>query len=376
MIKYLSICMTSLTMDKFNSNNYSIVSALRKGNLEKVEELINSIDFYNPSLSLSGYFLLCHAINSQHEAIIKLLINKNVMVNCSCNYKKLHNTPLHLAILYDNYDLIEILLAKKVNIDIKNQCGKTPLELAIMKRNMEIIELILNNTIEVNISNNDYTMLLYYTINGGFIKIAIQLLSKCFNNVIEKVFGYNDLLYSAIDKRYYQIVKILVDRGVDINSTYSSSWLISHQTPLHHACKNGDYIMVQLLLNKGADVDIKDEFNKTPLHVAVQEGHVHTVVTLLNHGADVNSFFYTFDDNYYTALLLACEKGNEEIAKLLLNRGADVNIENKFGLTAFSLAVRNGHSNIAKILLDLENTIFKINDIKFLLNETNKCKIP
>ena len=64
--------------------------------------------------------------------------------------------------------------------------------------------------------------------------------------------------------------------------------LSSGATLLHYAAKYGKVDRVRALLERGADVNAKDEDDQTPLHWAAQSGHVDCVRALLERGADVN----------------------------------------------------------------------------------------
>ena len=108
----------------------------------------------------------------------------------------------------------------------------------------------------------------------------------------------------------------------------------------------GHLEIVQLLLDKGADVNI-DDCGETALWKASEGGHTEIVKLLLDKGADVN-----VADCGVTALWKASEGGHTEIVKLLLDKGADVSTCNYNDMTALCIATRNGHTEIVRLLLD------------------------
>ncbi len=88
---------------------------------------------------------------------------------------------------------------------------------------------------------------------------------------------------------------------------------------LLEAAKEGDTAKVQVLLDKGADVNAKDNFSSwTALMFAARYGHTTIVQALLDKDADVNAE----DDRGWTALRFAAAAGHTKIVKLLKQAGA------------------------------------------------------
>jgi ankyrin repeat protein len=100
------------------------------------------------------------------------------------------------------------------------------------------------------------------------------------------------------------------------------------RTPLHVAAEIGSRNIVELLLEAGADINVKSvyEGDLTPLHLAVYYGHDNVVATLIDAGADMEvKWGYRGE----TPLLLAARLGRVEMIEKLLQKSANIaaNIE-------------------------------------------------
>ena len=103
--------------------------------------------------------------------------------------------------------------------------------------------------------------------------------------------------------------------------------------PLYRAVLSGNTQMAELLIDKGADVNAKDDCGFTPLRWATMLGRKDIVEFLIAKGADVNAKDY----NGWTPLHWAARLGSKDIVEFLIVRGADINAKNKYGHTPLSL---------------------------------------
>ncbi|CBZ55577.1 unnamed protein product [Neospora caninum Liverpool] len=149
------------------------------------------------------------------------------------------------------------------------------------------------------------------------------------------------------------------------------------ETALMMACRAGDVVMVNLLLNFGADVNKRSQTGVTALHLAAESGDEACVRALVDAGA-VNCFAeasgsplqYAVMSNHYGVtevllqkgadpdypfnvqgshlsvfpppLLFACNARQDSIAELLLNNNADPNLQDEHNWTALQCAAENG----------------------------------
>jgi ankyrin repeat protein len=58
-------------------------------------------------------------------------------------------------------------------------------------------------------------------------------------------------------------------------------------TPLHEAAHKSSFEMVKVLIDAGADVNAQDADGETPLHKAIRGDHIHAAWGLMSNGADI-----------------------------------------------------------------------------------------
>lgn len=147
-----------------------------------------------------------------------------------------------------------------------------------------------------------------------------------------------------------EILAVLLDRGVDINSRDFSS-----MTPLHHACHHkrmeDEREKIQDLIFFGADLDAKDDLGMTPLHYYALSGKNHAVLKLLvDEGADINAR----DMSGRTPLHVAVERGDFGVIRQLILLGADVELRTVAGKNARNIAVDHNMIFLAKFFDRME----------------------
>jgi hypothetical protein len=147
----------------------------------------------------------------------------------------------------------------------------------------------------------------------------------------------------AVAEENEALVRLLLDRGADVNAKDNDGW-----TLLRWAAVEENEALVRLLLDRGADVNAKDKYGWTVLRWAAAEENEALVRLLLNRGADVNAK----DNDGRTALRRAVDEGHEAMVRLLLDRGADVDAKDNDGETVLRRAAVRGHEAVMQLLLD------------------------
>ena len=104
-----------------------------------------------------------------------------------------------------------------------------------------------------------------------------------------------------------------------------------------------DYFsLIDELINRGADLNLKDKDGNTALHLAVNTSDSILIESLLEAGANIN----LKDNDGNTALHLAVIRGDSISIESLLEAGADRTISNNNGQSPLDLAYENGVDDI------------------------------
>lgn len=122
------------------------------------------------------------------------------------------------------------------------------------------------------------------------------------------------------------------------------------QTPLHWLSNtpNDTSDLIRSLINRGADINIKDKKMNTPLHLAVTNNNFTVTKLLLDSDAYVNAF----DKDGSTALHIACKNGYESIAQLLIDAKININAIDFGRLTALMVACLRCETKCIKLLIN------------------------
>ena len=149
-------------------------------------------------------------------------------------------------------------------------------------------------------------------------------------------------LEAAAAKGQFEVVQMLLDKGASINIDDRD------RNALYEASFEGHYRIVHLLLDRGADINAQGGFYGNALQVASMQGFNHVVQLLLDKGADINARGGHFEN----ALQAASSQGLVKVVQTLLDKGVDVNARGGMYGNALQAATDTGHVQVVELLLD------------------------
>ena len=323
--------------------------------------------------------LLITAACSGKISSLEVLLQNGADVNKGNNR---HENPLSLAVKGGHADCVNRLI--KAGADVKTPEGYwLPMIEAIKLKSVECLQELINGGADVNLADcSEETMLMKAASEGNYK--AVDTLISAGADVNKMRFGGTSALLNAAGKGCARSVNSLLKAGADVNSEYSIGaralqtaaaqslecvdlllragadvnaavqksedfYSSCDDTALIVASDHGKESIVQLLLEKGADVNKTSSDGYTALFKAVDKGYADVVDTLIRAGADVN---ITGRYNKITPIYTAAMKGFPECLDLVLKAGADVNSSFEDCGTALYAAAEKGHDQCVELLIE------------------------
>ena len=148
----------------------------------------------------------------------------------------------------------------------------------------------------------------------------------------------NESLITATKRGDVKALTELIDKGADVNAKdewWNWTALMYATTHYYFDISNIYLEIIKVLLDNGADINVKNNEGKTVLHLASSSGRHEVVKVLLdNKGADIDAK----DNQGRTALMVASVWNDFEIVTSLVDKGAEINAKDKDGKTALMWA--------------------------------------
>lgn len=263
-------------------------------------------------------------------------------------------SALFLAISNRNDAIVKLLLERGADIGEKNTFS--PLILAAYTENLEIIKQLLDRGAEPNVAKkSSWTYVMYSaTIRN---EIIFPFERKC--GSLRRKIELSPLLIGTLMGNL-GMVQLLLNRGADVNYSNCNGW-----TALNCAVLSGKVGIIHLLLEtKTLDINCKNWEGKSALDIALECGRTEIAKILINHGINIKNQYQESSvikfwrkyvgphPNYWTTVSTAVKYKNTEILHLLLDRGMDPNEKDDDGWTLLMEASNWGKIEMMNLLLE------------------------
>ena len=240
-----------------------------------------------------------------------------------------------------NRVLMKLLLEHQADVNVRTGNGRliTSLHFAAQVEELDICQLLLEHGADLASRNSDGFVPLHVASGRGHLNVVEEFLGRGADPNAQDVRRWAPLHWASSGP--LEVVQSLVRHGAELDKT-----TVVQETPLHVASRLGSLKIARFLIEKGANPMSKDNAGGTPF--ASRHRHLDLVEVLLEVGVDVN----VRNTEEETPLHITSGRGNLEVSRFLIKRGADVNCCDNRGWTPLHAATRNGHLDVVRLLLN------------------------
>jgi len=261
----------------------------------------------------------------------------------SSDYQSLLQTALET----DDCKLAEISISLGADPDKPLTTQQTPLKCAYAKTQKEMIKILVRGNANVRQKDAGGNDLLMLTLNDNHPDLTLFLLTGANAKIDPNT--QNGLketpLILAVQKNQIDIISALLNHP-EIDMAQADA---KGSTPLHAAAEKGNTVIVNLLLKKGAALEIENHQKQTPLDIAIK-GDMETAKALIAAGANIERT----DANGNNILMQCFRLPNMAITYFLLKEASakiKINAQNNAGETLLMLAVQTQRKDIVELML-------------------------
>lgn len=323
--------------------------AVHSGVVEVTKILLDKNRNINKQNNISGKTLLyraaCQQGTTANVEILKLLLDKNPDLELKTAISFGQKTALLRSISDKHCDMTKLLLSAGADSNVKDAIGNTML-LFLLEQEwfkpgnglFEIAnELIAKSNIDEAASDGNTALIL--AARKGNVDLVAEILKKKPSLDVKNSSG-NTALHEAVNP---VITKLLLDAGANPNIKNNSG-----DTPLSVKLKDRSFLTaIELIKSKKTDIDIVDKDGNSPLIRAVSLENNDLVKEVLAREPKLE----IKNASQQTALKIASLKNNETIKDMLLNAGA----KDEYGRTQLMRALINMDETLINKLLDKSN---------------------
>ncbi len=208
----------------------------------------------------------------------------------------------------------------------------------------------------------DPPMTIHQAVRAGLVEKVEDMIDKdgidvnqpLSNGITPLMVATHELRNGRRTRGAMRMVDMLLEKGADVNRV-----TILGINVLHFAAATNNVHLIRKFIEKGVDKNKTSNeggAGETPLNIAVRNGNMDAIKALIDGGVDINHV----NNNGETAVFLVSRGFNfpllplqsARILRLLIDSGANIQIETNDHLSPLWIATLNGNLNLVELLLE------------------------
>ncbi|PAA83693.1 hypothetical protein BOX15_Mlig016864g1 [Macrostomum lignano] len=349
-----------------NSQGHSAVSLACLRGDEKIFSMMFPLSSDETTKRYSNDNTLLHfACEGGSKEVIQKLITEHHMEVDATNDRS--ETPLHITCRSGKDDLVTLLLQHHANVDAIDDKGETPIFHAIAKDSIETCTVLIRNGADLNAVNKDGMSVLckaYYEGRSAIVRL-LKSEHPTINANLKQLPGNIGIFSQNLKNMNIKVLKRLFAEGLPVDRREGSAHL------LHHAIEFCRSDIINLLLDKNAELRVKDVNGRTPLFQSIIHGRIDMATKILSQCPDAKD---DVDNDGNTILHIIVLSGKPSTLQWILGKYTfDKTQANKSGRTALHVAAAVGSMEMYEMLL--KKGWDATNKIKASVNSKTKVSV-
>uniref|UniRef100_A0A0G4H2V4 Uncharacterized protein n=1 Tax=Chromera velia CCMP2878 TaxID=1169474 RepID=A0A0G4H2V4_9ALVE len=210
-----------------------------------------------------------------HREVVRLLLDAKA--DTDLQHEEL-GTALMITCRDGQFEMLQFLLDAKADVNIQNRKGETALMLASAAGHQDAVHLLLDTKADPNLISCHHTTALMKAVAAGKVDIAQQLLLAGASLTEREGRTGNTALMQAVNMRDMELIELLFSFP-QTSSTVNVPDL-EGKSSLMRASVNGHMPSVDLLIRRGAELELQDLEGKTAFQLAEEVGNVDVMERL------------------------------------------------------------------------------------------------